>query len=227
MVAEGRTAAGWWWAGAAVAVAAAGVGGAAWAWRGHRRAVRRLEAAVAKAQALRAEERAGRTKAERQLRNSGPAVGTDASTYPFAPVGTLRSCFAKRNGTPRQPHLVPAARARVVLRKGLQADALSGLRAFGHCWLLYVFHENTDLQRLWQPDRAARVKTKVQVPRLNSRKLGVFASRSPHRPNPIGLSTARVLDVVGDVLVLGGCDLVDGTPILDIKPVRARAQQRR
>ena len=55
----------------------------------------------------------------------------------------------------------------------------------------------------------------------------MFASRSPHRPNPIGLSTARVLDVVGDVLVLGGCDLVDGTPILDIKPVRARAQQRR
>ncbi|EFN57940.1 hypothetical protein CHLNCDRAFT_10454, partial [Chlorella variabilis] len=140
--------------------------------------------------------------------------------FPLRPVGILRSCFSRRNGTPRQPLLVPAARARLTLRPGLSGDFLEGLGQYSHCWVLYIFHENTDLQRLWQPERDSGVRAKIRraVPRLDGGKMGVFATRSPHRPCPIGLSVAQVVAVEGRTLVLGGADIVDGSPILDIKP---------
>lgn len=82
---------------------------------------------------------------------------------------------------------------------------------------MYIFHENTDLQRLWQPSYVS-IKSKIRVPRLNGARLGVFATRSPHRPCPIGLSVAEIVQVKGSTLILGGADIVDGSPILDIKP---------
>lgn len=84
--------------------------------------------------------------------------------------------------------------------------------------MLYVFHENTDLQRLWQEDPDHGVRAKIRVPRLDGGRMGVFATRSPHRPCPIGLSVAQVVAVEGRTLVLGGADVVDGSPVLDIKP---------
>jgi hypothetical protein len=102
--------------------------------------------------------------------------------FPLRPIGILRSCFSRRNGTPRQPLLVPAARARLTLRPELSAEFLEGLQGYSHCWVLYVFHENTDLQRLWQQAEAGSgVRAKIRVPRLDGGKLGVFATRSPHR----------------------------------------------
>ncbi|KAL4858561.1 tRNA (adenine(37)-N6)-methyltransferase [Chlorella vulgaris] len=152
--------------------------------------------------------------AQQQLEQQQPEQQQQARTsdgldlqqvaFPLRPVGLMRSCFSRRNGTPRQPLLVPAARARLTLRKGLSPDFFEGLQQYSHCWVLYIFHQNTDLQRL--------------VPRLDGGKLGVFATRSPHRPCPIGLSVARVVAIEGRSLVLEGADIVDGSPVLDIKP---------
>jgi len=155
---------------------------------------------------------------------AGPAAGVSAFT--FRPIGVLRSCFARRNGTPRQPLLVPAARASLTLAPGLPADLLLGLDAYSHAWVLYVPHENTDLVKTLGPttDGAAAaaafvgVRGKVRPPRLNGARLGVLATRSPHRPCPIGLSLVAVAGVDGRTLHLRGADILDGTPVLDIKP---------
>ncbi|CAI5497625.1 unnamed protein product [Closterium sp. Naga37s-1] len=121
-------------------------------------------------------------------------------------------CTACRNGTPRQPLLVPAARAYLELpRGGVSPAALEGLEGYSHCWLLYVFHANTDIQRLWSDPHHRKFRAKVRVPRLQGGKLGALATRTPHRPVPIGLSIARVERVEGRRVLLSGADLVDGT----------------
>lgn len=177
-------------------------------------------------------ERQGRTKAERELRELQLQLAQSTGTtdepsneldfrniaFPLRPIGILRSCFSRRNGTPRQPLLVPAARAALTLRPELNSGFFEGLKQYTHCWVLYVFHENTDLQRLWQDSSSTSVKSKIRVPRLNGERLGVFATRSPHRPCPIGLSVAEIISVEGSTLILGGADIVNGSPILDIKP---------
>jgi tRNA (Thr-GGU) A37 N-methylase len=110
-------------------------------------------------------------------------------------------CCCCSNGTPRQPLLVPTARARLELRQGLSPALLEGLEQYSHCWVLYVFHANTDLAKLLAAQAAAGsgpgagaagVKAKVTVPRLNGGRMGVLATRTPHRPVPIGLSVAQV-----------------------------------
>ncbi|RMZ57187.1 hypothetical protein APUTEX25_004021, partial [Auxenochlorella protothecoides] len=125
---------------------------------------------------------------------------------------------AERAGRIRaEPLLVESARASLTLRPGLAPEFLQGLEQYTHCWVLYVFHRNTDLQRLWGgSDRGLRAK--IRVPRLDGGRLGALATRSPHRPCPIGLSVARVLRVSGRTLLLGGADVVDGSPVLDVKP---------
>jgi tRNA-Thr(GGU) m(6)t(6)A37 methyltransferase TsaA len=125
------------------------------------------------------------------------------------PIGFLESCFKDKFGTPRQPGLVKQARARLKIRADLQPEeALQGLEGFSHIWLIWVFHQN----------KVARYHSKVHPPRLGGKSMGVFATRSPHRPNPIGLSLVELIKVESDGVVVAGCDLVDGTPILDIKP---------
>ena len=132
----------------------------------------------------------------------------------YRPIGRLASCFVERRGTPRQGLLVPAARARLTLDASVvqPAAALEGLDGFSHVWLLFEFHENTNVGKVQQ------VRAKVHPPGLGGEKIGLFATRTPHRPNPIGLSVAELLAVDGDTLLLGGADLIDGTPILDVKP---------
>lgn len=110
-------------------------------------------------------------------------------------AGILQSCFSARNGTPRQPLLVPAARSCLTLASDVPAAALEGLDAFSHAWVLYIFHANTDAAKsLLAGGGASRagLKAKIHVPRLDGAKLGVLATRSPHRPVPVGLSLARV-----------------------------------
>jgi tRNA-Thr(GGU) m(6)t(6)A37 methyltransferase TsaA len=111
--------------------------------------------------------------------------------------------------------LAPAARAKLRIRASVvqPAAALDGLSGFSHVWLVYDFHENTNAGK-----SAETIKAKVHPPGLGGGKIGLFATRTPHRPNPIGLTCARLLAVEGDTLVLGGADLIHGTPVLDIKP---------
>ncbi|XP_064978300.1 uncharacterized protein LOC135619836 isoform X2 [Musa acuminata AAA Group] len=165
--------------------------------------IRELEASLAAALEKSASERRGRTRAQQALRNAFTQQSSDgskqaaASAYPMAPIGTVRSCFSTRNGTPRQPLLVPLARACLVFDAGrVPKEALEGLAEYSHCWILYVFHLNTDLDKLWREPSRSKFKAKVRVPRLKGGKMGVLATRSPHRPCPIGLTVAKpVLDI--------------------------------
>ncbi|XP_043719992.1 tRNA (adenine(37)-N6)-methyltransferase isoform X2 [Telopea speciosissima] len=137
----------------------------------------------------------------------------------MTPIAVVQSCFTTRNGTPRQPLLVPLARACLILDSSrVPPAALEGLGEYSHCWILYVFHLNTDLEKLWKQPSKSKFKAKVRVPRLKGCKMGVFATRSPHRLCPIGLTVAKVEAVRGRMVLLSGVDLVDGTPVLDVKP---------
>ena len=125
------------------------------------------------------------------------------------PIGYIESCFKDKFGTPRQPGLVKKAWARLKIRGDLQpAEALQGLEGFSHVWLIWIFHQN----------KTARYHAKVHPPRLGGKSMGLFATRTPHRPNPLGLSLVELVRVENDSIIVAGADLVDGTPILDIKP---------
>ena len=136
------------------------------------------------------------------------------SHYSFATIGVVHSCFKEKFGVPRQPGLVPESRAQLELLPPYnRAEAVSGLAFVSHIWLQFIFHEVAD--KAWSPT--------VRPPRLGGNKrMGVFATRSPVRPNPLGLSVVKLEDIEiegGKVtLHLSGIDLVDGTPIVDIKP---------
>lgn len=133
----------------------------------------------------------------------------------FNPVAVVRSDFPSKFGIPRQSGLVPELRARIVFEPEFRnPDMLRGLDGFSHIWLIWNFSGNR--QQGWSPT--------VRPPRLGgNQRMGVFATRSPFRPNPIGLSCVRLEQVIlqgpdGPCLVISGADLMDGTPILDIKP---------
>lgn len=132
----------------------------------------------------------------------------------FQPIGIIRSCYTGKFGIPRQPRLVTAAEAVLeLLPPFAREEAFSGLEGFSHLWLVFVFHDCIGAG--WKPT--------VRPPRLGGRrKVGVFASRSPYRPNPIGISAVELIGMErradGVALRLGGADLLDGTPVLDVKP---------
>ncbi len=132
----------------------------------------------------------------------------------FVPIAHVRSDFKEKFGIPRQSGLVPETLSRIVFDEGFRREeALRGIEGFSHLWIIWVFSANRQVP--WSPT--------VRPPRLGgNRRIGVFATRSPYRPNPIGLSCVK-LDRVeqtkeGPVLVVRGADLMDGTPVLDIKP---------
>lgn len=137
------------------------------------------------------------------------------SIPPMKIIARIRSDFPEKFGIPRQSGLVEKLRARVVFEKEFRnPDALRGLEGFSHLWLIWEFSEA--VRETWSPT--------VRPPRLGGNtRLGVFATRSPFRPNPIGLSSVRLLGMEqtedeGTVLFVGGADLMDGTPIFDVKP---------
>ena len=130
-------------------------------------------------------------------------------------IAHIHSDFPTKFGIPRQAGLVPELRATVVFTPEFRnPDALRGIEGFSHLWLIWEFSEARRAD--WSPT--------VRPPRLGGNtRMGVFATRSPFRPNPIGLSCVELLEVRetpewGTVLVVGGADLMDGTPIYDIKP---------
>ena len=134
--------------------------------------------------------------------------------FSVEPIGVVHSCFKDKFGVPRQPGLVSVADGWLeLLAPYNRAEAFSGLQDFTHIWVTFVFHHCLD--------QSARLS--VRPPRLGgNRKVGVFASRATHRPNPIGISVAELVGVEqekkGIRLKIRGLDLVDGTPVLDIKP---------
>lgn len=124
-------------------------------------------------------------------------------------IGLVRTPYPEKFGIPRQPGLSPSATATLeLLPEFRQPGVFEGLEGCSHVWILFWFHHQA---QEWSP--------KVRPPRLGgNEKFGVFATRSPFRPNPLGLSAVRLLEVREFDLVLAGADLLDGTPVLDIKP---------
>jgi tRNA-Thr(GGU) m(6)t(6)A37 methyltransferase TsaA len=141
-------------------------------------------------------------------------IGADAVPHTFTPIATLYTCFKEKFGVPRQMNLVPAAKGQLVFDPAFaNMDAVRDLEKFSHIWLIFVFHQTRD--KTWS--------ALVRPPRLGgNKKAGVFATRSPFRPNPIGISAVKLEGVEnscdGPVLHLSGVDIVNETPVLDIKP---------
>jgi tRNA (Thr-GGU) A37 N-methylase/monoamine oxidase len=156
-------------------------------------------------------------------------------TFSYQSIGRVRSIFPECRGTPRQGHLMPSARACLVLHADISEDVLVGLEEYEYVWVIFHFHKNkptkkSNQQAMLDKKRAAanlppsrpKFKAKVRPPKMDGPldRVGVFACRTPHRPNPLGLSVAKILKVCKHekVVWLGGLDLVDETPVMDIKP---------
>ncbi|MFT3773422.1 MAG: tRNA (N6-threonylcarbamoyladenosine(37)-N6)-methyltransferase TrmO [Minicystis sp.] len=127
----------------------------------------------------------------------------------FNPIGVVRSPFSDRVSTPRQPYAAADVEGRIELLPGHDFEhALSDLEGWDRLWVIFCFHLNEP--GVWRP--------KVLPPRSPGQRRGVFSTRSPHRPNPIGLSVVRLDRVEGLTVHVRDVDIIDGSPVLDIKP---------
>lgn len=141
-------------------------------------------------------------------------TATGEPPYALTPIGVARSPFVEKMQAPRQPDVASGAVGSVELYAGRGFEhALEDLGTFRYVWLIFWF------------DRAEGWRAKVLPPRSKQRR-GLFATRSPHRPNPIGLSLVELTRIEGLVLHVKGLDLLDGTPILDVKPYVPYADSR-
>ncbi len=133
--------------------------------------------------------------------------------YAFQTIATVHSCFTDKFGIPRQPGLVASEAQIEIAPEFADETAFRQLQTFSHLWVIFVFHGLKDYQ--WKPS--------VRPPRLGgNQRIGVFASRSMFRPNPVGLSVVKLERIEKKqssiILHVSGADLLDGTPVLDIKP---------
>ncbi len=129
----------------------------------------------------------------------------------YQPIGVLHGTNSRPYGAPRQGVLAGEVRAEIRLQRPVTPDCLEDLVGFDRIWVVYDFHQNTT----WKP--------KVMPPRGSTVKRSVFATRSPYRPNSIGISCVRLDRIDGMVLHISEHDILDGTPILDVKPYLAYA----
>src|SRR4051812_12236661 len=124
----------------------------------------------------------------------------------LSPIGVVHSPFKDKRSAPRQPAGAPEVRGTIELLPDTRyRHALRDLGEWSHIWVLFWFDRNAD----WKP---------TVLPPRSTKKRGVFATRSPHRPNPIGMSAVKLERIEGRVLHVCGLDILDGTPVLDIKP---------
>ena len=149
------------------------------------------------------------------MENSFPEMTADELL--LQPVAYYRGPFGSKFGIPRQSSLSPEIRGRIVFCPDFRVqEALRGLEGFSHIWLIWGFSANRPTKQVWQPT--------VRPPRLGGNTaLGVWATRSPFRPNPLGLSCVELEGIENGELLVRGADLMDGTPIYDIKPYVAYA----
>eukprot|EP00977_Amphora_coffeiformis_P005927 scaffold1267_cov171-Amphora_coffeaeformis.AAC.3 len=204
-----------------------------------------LDEALRQANERRKEERTGRIRAEVRLRQvskqlsqaqqsstipSPATIAADAgsshapndsflsrngrakqtTTMLLESIGFVTSPYTKRMGTPRQPQLVPSSRGFIEFT--CPAATLDGIEAYSHVWVIFEFHANTNVDKS---------KTKIRPPRAGGLRVGQLATRSPHRPNCLGLSLIQIgcWDPATRRLHVRGLDLVNGTPVYDVKPV--------
>lgn len=131
------------------------------------------------------------------------------------PIGYVNSIYRLCVGTPRQGLLAPNSRGRIDLLPNMLAeDAIFDLDQFSHLWIVFHFHLNTKQTTKQQK----QLTSKISPPALGGKKVGIFATRSPHRPNPIGFTLCKLDKISKHSIYISGIDLVDGTPVMDIKP---------
>ena len=134
--------------------------------------------------------------------------------YKITPIGVVHSCYKEKFGVPRQPGLVNLAQGMIELFPEYSSpEAVRGLESFSHIWVLYMFHRLVG--KPWRPT--------VRPPRLGgNQRMGVFATRSPFRPNNIGMSVVKLgrIEVTNEKVCLhvSGLEMIEGTPVIDIKP---------
>lgn len=189
----------------------------------------RLRYLLKREKALRDEERVGRIAAQRKARIE-VVTESERNGYRFRAIAHIESPFPDRRGTPRQPTLVTSSRGCIVFdRTQIQYEHYQELSQFSHVWVLFVFHENTNGDIAVSVDKEIIGSTlkhkgvrsspaKIAPPRLQGKRVGCLSTRSPHRPNPLGLSVCRVLRVDERGIEISCVDMVDGTPVLDVKP---------
>ena len=135
----------------------------------------------------------------------------DNDSFIFNSIGTLISCFPEKFSSPRQGNLLELTRAKIVLKKNIDMHSFDGIENFTYIWIIYVFHLNQNF-----------LSSKVTPPKYpgdeNSKKLGIFATRTPHRYNPIGLTLCKFNKIEGREIFISCVDMITGTPILHIKP---------
>lgn len=169
----------------------------------------RLRNAITKLENLRETERKGRIKSQTRAREN-ILKDADENGFRYKVIAAIESPFPDRRGTPRQPLLVDAARGRIRFNKSIvQYDYFKELEDFSHIWIIFVFHTNTNAD-------SGVVSAKIRPPRLGTR-VGCLSTRSPHRPNNIGLSVCKIVQVCNDYIEISGLDMVNGTPVIDSK----------
>uniref|UniRef100_A0A3Q0SQZ7 tRNA methyltransferase O n=1 Tax=Amphilophus citrinellus TaxID=61819 RepID=A0A3Q0SQZ7_AMPCI len=121
---------------------------------------------------------------------SAPQAALERGNIQTVPIGYISSCFSAKNGTPRQPTICGPSRAELRIQQSVfnnPAHALVGLEQYSHVWIIFLFHKNGQLS----------YKAKVKPPRLNGQRVGVYSTRSPHRPNALGLTLAKLDKIQG------------------------------
>ncbi|KAJ0171816.1 hypothetical protein K1T71_012579 [Dendrolimus kikuchii] len=136
---------------------------------------------------------------------------SDSDCLSYKQIGVIETSFQNKRGVPRQPTVMAKSRGVVIIDQNVfnnPEHALCGLEEFSHIWIIFHFHAT----------ESTCVSAKVAPPRLGGERRGVFATRSPHRPCPIGLSLVKIQSIEGNKIHFSGVDMVNGTPVLDIKP---------
>jgi len=141
-------------------------------------------------------------------------MANDSGSQEFSikAIGIIHSCFKEKFAIPRQPALAPAAKGEIELFPPYDDPmAIEGLEDISHLWLSFIFHQAMP--------KEGETRLRVRPPRLGgNKKIGVFATRATHRPNPLGLSVVKLDGIKNGRLQISGIDLLNGTPIIDIKP---------
>eukprot|EP01054_Gregarina_sp_Poly1_P007608 Gregarina_sp_Poly_1__7607@NODE_426_length_8588_cov_216_941204_g347_i0_p2_GENE_NODE_426_length_8588_cov_216_941204_g347_i0NODE_426_length_8588_cov_216_941204_g347_i0_p2_ORF_typecomplete_len402_score50_71TrmO/PF01980_16/2_2e33_NODE_426_length_8588_cov_216_941204_g347_i046285833 len=135
-----------------------------------------------------------------------PTIDKENRFVALQPIGRFRSCFKQKFGTPRQSLLAPSSCGVIVLNSEFNEDWLTGLDSFSHVWIIFGFDCSSS-------------RSRADAPKNSEGGVGVFASRSPHRPSPLGLSLCQIVRVSGRQVFVTGHDVIDDTPVLDLKPL--------
>ncbi|XP_045540214.1 tRNA (adenine(37)-N6)-methyltransferase [Papilio machaon] len=140
-----------------------------------------------------------------------PSTSDCTDIISFTPIGYIETPFENKRGVPRQPSVLSSAKGVINIDTKVFTNpehAISGLEEFSHIWIIFHFHETG----------STNIPAKVAPPRLGGERRGVLSTRSPHRPCPIGLSLVKISNIEGNKIHFEGIDMVNGTPVLDIKP---------